>query len=110
LNAIYEFIIPFNKYDLKFANSGGLIVPWVPPIFGMEYPFPIETIQYSPIDLSSHETLKGEKESLAFSGPEGSYDIARIIDKDTGEIREEEFDGSKIIGIDFLREPLNRGL
>jgi hypothetical protein len=95
---------------LKFANSGGLIVPWVPPIFGMEYPFPIETIQFSPMDLSSPEILKGEKESLAFSGPDESYDIAKIIDKNTGEIREEKFDGSKILGIDFLREPLYRSL
>lgn len=108
LNSIYEFIIPFNFLDLQFTKGKtGMLLPWAPPIFSGEYPFPIQTIQLRELDLNSSEILKGEKETLAFSMPSESYEISRFIDKNTGKVSEEVFDISKIKGMNFLRTPLD---
>lgn len=100
LNSIYEFILPLYLPDIPMARrSCGLILPWAPPVFGIEYPFDVSTIQSAELDLSSPELLKGEKGAVQFSAPPESYDTLSYAGRPP-----EPFDGTKIAGIEFLRE------
>jgi hypothetical protein len=51
------------------------------------------------LDLSSPELLKGEKGAVQFSAPPESYDTLSYAGRPP-----EPFDGTKIAGIEFLRE------
>jgi hypothetical protein len=105
-NLIYEFILPMHINDLSFGRQkSGAHIPWIPPIFGHDYPHPDETIQPEILDFSSPETLKGENEAIFFPDKLESYETIKIINPDTGEITEEPFDSTKIAVIDIFRVP-----
>jgi hypothetical protein len=107
LNSIFQFIIPFYAEDLRFANiAPGPVVPWAPPIFGIEYPFPMDTIRSEQLDFSSADTVKNEKGSVAWGNPEEKFETRAIVNEKTGEVMIEPFDASLIRGIELFRTPL----
>lgn len=104
LNFIYQLVIPFNRKDFHFFQNDRIIDTfWSPPIFGREYIHPVNTIRVSTLDFSSTDKLQDTTESLIFPMPEGHFEKARFKDKVTGEITEEDFDGTKIVGINLKR-------
>ena len=106
LNSIFQIIIPFNDADLKYLNiSGGLELPSVPPLFGIDYPYSDDTIGYRELDFNYAETRKGEKDLICMR-TDDSYEVSTKINPHTGEIYEVPFDAATIKAFEFIRTPL----
>lgn len=104
LNVIYQIAIPFNSNDGWFFKNGENIeTVWCPPLFGEEYPFPIETIITSSLDLNSTEKVKGKQGKFILPGRSEDFEMVKFVDKNTGSLYEEVFDGSKVVKIEVLK-------
>lgn len=104
LNFIYEIVIPFNRQDaLLYQIPGGLDTLWCPPLFGHDNEERILSVFSNSHNLNSTKRLYNQQETFVFPTKAGEYDKSRFLNKETGEFYEEDFDGSKIIGIDLLR-------
>jgi len=108
LNFSFQITLPFNRRDGSFYSTpGGIDIPICPPFFGRateDFIRPLSSYRY---DLNSTERVRKETEAFAFKTRPGEYDKSRFRDKETGEITEEEFDGTKIIGIDIIKTPID---
>jgi len=103
LNYIYELPIPLYAPDIPFYSGEGINVPMIPPLFENGYPFPSDTIRFSILDLSSVDTVKGEKEVVSFPIPKEVLEGLRSVDPITGEEHIAPFEPSEINGMEFIR-------
>jgi len=104
LNSIFQIVLPFNRRDTSFYQSTGSIdILWCPPFFGSDVKEIIKHIITTSYNLNSTKQLYNQKESFIIPTQPGEYDKSRFLNKETGEIYEKAFDGSKIIGIELLR-------
>lgn len=108
LNFNFQIALPFNQRDDTFYSTDReLDIPICPPFFGRpteDFIRPLSSYRY---DLNSTERVHKETEAFAFKTRPGKYDKSRFRDKETGEITEEEFDGTKINGIDIIKTPID---
>jgi hypothetical protein len=104
LNQVFQIVLPFNKRDARFyKDEEGIDVSWCPPLFGNNDEASIIHIFSDSLNLNSTEKLSHQKGTISMPSSEEDFKQRQIIDKLTGEITYEEFDGSKIIGINLLR-------
>lgn len=111
LNSIFQIVIPFNILDrpLFMPGSSGVDTFWCPPLFGNRDYYEVAPISSLSFDLNSTVRVQGEIESLRIPAQEGNFDISKILNEETGEIKERKFDASKIIGVVLMmREVKNR--
>ncbi|OQP52816.1 hypothetical protein A4H97_24260 [Niastella yeongjuensis] len=93
LNQIFQIVLPFNRQDVPhYTVPGGVNVLWCPPLFDEDNEAAIRSIHCNLHNLNSTERLRHQKESFVLPG-QATYG--------------ESFDGSKIIGIDLIREEDN---
>ena len=103
LNFIYQIVIPFNRQDASlYKFPGTLNTLWCPPLFGKDNDKRIFPMNINSLNFNSVERLYNQKEMFVFPTT-GQYDKSRFLNKETGEFYEEDFDGSKIIGINLIR-------
>ena len=104
LNSIFQIILPFNKKDaIYYSIPEGIDTPWCPPLFGENNNDGIGNIIGSSINLNSTEKLYNQTESFIIHNQPDLYEKTQYVDKVTGEVKEREFDGNKIIGINLKR-------
>jgi hypothetical protein len=101
LNFIFQIVIPLNQADSWFHhNNASIEVLWCPPLFGNSVRVPIFS---TALNLNSTERLYKQNDSFIIPSQPGSYEKSRFHNKETGEVSEEDFDGSKIVGIDIIK-------
>jgi hypothetical protein len=107
LNMIFHIPIPLHAQDKRHYDSGGVTQKLCPPIFGTDSIEGLEPIQQHTGDYKSNIRVKDQMSKLVLPSNEGDFEISKIVDKKTGEIKEERvFDGRKIIGINLQRREI----
>ena len=107
LNFNFQIALPFNRKDASFYEiPGGIEFYICPPLFGRPTEDSIRPLNSYRYNLNSTEKVSNESEAFVIPTQPGEYDKLRFPNKETGEITEEEFAGSKIIGIEIMRTPI----
>mgnify|MGYP001567625215 CR=1 FL=1 len=102
LNTIFHIPIPLHAQDKKHYDSGGVTQKLCPPIFGNDSIEGLEPIQQFTGDFKSNVRVKDQMSKLVLPATDGDFEISKIVDKETGKIKEERpFDGRKIVGINL---------
>lgn len=104
LNKIFQIVLPFNRKDaLIYHTPGGVNAKWCPPLFGHDNESRILSVEMGSMNLNSSDRIYKEKETLIFPVNSGEFNKSRFLNPVTGEIYEEDFDPTKIVGIDLKR-------
>jgi HNH endonuclease len=104
LNQIFQIVLPFNRRDAQFYKiPGGLNTLWCPPLYGDNNEETARYILSKSHNLNSTQRLYNQKEAFVMPTQPGEYEKSYFKNKETDEITEQDFDGSKIIGIDLLK-------
>lgn len=107
LNMIFHIPIPLHVQDIRHYNSEGVTQKICPPIFGTDSIEGLEPIQQFTGDFRSNIRVTDQMSKLVLPANKGDFEISKIIDKETGKIKEERiFDGRKIDGISLQRKEI----
>jgi len=107
LNCIFQIVMPYFDPDKPLYDSGSIETIWCPPIFGNKHFNEIGSLTSLSFDLNGAEKVINERESIGIPVSPEEFEISKIVDKVIGEVKDREFDGNRIIGIDLKMTLVN---